>query len=193
MSVQVCISLIFLLFAIPSSIWALDCKPLEPSQRPNKEMEVKLRGDTGKLLQQLLGGGEVSYRQVTQDTLKDYPEADRLVVCERIIYLSCTLLENSKEALTKQVEVINGLMRNCNTYRMDAVRSGREPGYSKTVEGFRFDLHPCSLPNSRDACCDFHITSEGRDRRIAFYASGSIASRAIDDTGHCTGQNKSRH
>jgi hypothetical protein len=186
MSVHICISLIFLLFAIPSSTWALDCKPLVPSQQLNKEMEAKLEVDTGKLLKRLLGGAEASYRQLTQDTLKDYPEADRLVVCERMIYLSCTLLENTKEPLTKQVEVVDGLMRNCSTYRLDAVRSDKKPNYSKKVEGFQFDLHSCSMPNGKDACCDLHITSEGRDRQIGIGYSPRKPNitRAYDDAGN---------
>jgi hypothetical protein len=145
MTVKKGISIIFLFFAIPSSTWALDCKPLVPSQRLNKEIDAKLEADTGKLVQRLLAGGQVSYRRVTQDTLKNYPEADRLAVCERIIYLSCTMLEDSKEPLEKQVEVVDGLMRNCSSYQLEAVRSGKQAGYSKSVEGFRFDLHACSM------------------------------------------------
>jgi hypothetical protein len=187
MAVHTFISIICALIVMPSGIWAaIDCKPLVPSQRVNKEIEAKLEVDTSKLVQRLVGGGEVSYRQLTQDTLKDYPEADRLVICERLIYLSCTILENSKEPFTKQIEVVDGLMRSCKAYRLDVVRSDKKPNYSKTVEGFRFDLHSCSLTSGRDVCCDLNITSEGKDRFLGIGYSPQHKlniSRAFDDTG----------
>jgi hypothetical protein len=116
------IIMVFLFFAA-TPLWALNCKPLEPLPRLNEEIEAKLNLDTGKLLKQLLGSGEVSYRQATQDTLKNYPKSDQANVCERMIYLACTLLDGSQEDSAKKVEVVNNLMQNCNSYRMEAVRS----------------------------------------------------------------------
>jgi hypothetical protein len=104
--------------------------------RLNEEVEAKLNLDTGKLLKQLLGNGEVSYRQATQDTLKNYPKSDRVYVCERMIYLACTLLEGSQEDSTKKMEVVNNLLQNCNSYRMEAVGSEEGRTNSKALEGF---------------------------------------------------------
>jgi hypothetical protein len=185
--------MVFLFFAAAPPLLALNCKPLEPLPRLNEEVEAKLNLDTGKLLKQLLGNGEVNYRQATQDTLKNYPKSDRVYVCERMIYLACTLLEGSQEDSSKKVEVVKNLTQNCDSYRMEAVRSEKGSGHSKTLEGFsktvagfRVDMRQCYRVNEQDACCDFLITSEGKDRRAQFYAENLLfrASRTIDNIGH---------
>lgn len=170
----------------------LNCRPLEPLPQLNEEVEAKLNLDTGKLLKQLLGNGEVSYRQATQDTLKNYPKSDQANVCEWMIYLASTLLDGSQDDSAKKVEVVNNLMQNCNSYRMEAVRPEKGSGHSKTLEGFsktvagfRIDMRQCYRVNEQDACCDFLITSEGKDRLAQFYAENRLvsASRAIDNIG----------
>jgi hypothetical protein len=46
-------------------------------------------------------------------------------------------------------------------------------------------MQQCYLANGQDACCNFLITSEGKDRRAEFFAQKSPygTSRAIDNTG----------
>ncbi|MGR6034128.1 MAG: hypothetical protein ACU4EQ_07200 [Candidatus Nitrosoglobus sp.] len=109
-----------------------------------------------------------------------------------MIYLACTLLEGSQEDSSKKVEVVKNLTQNCDSYRMEAVRSEKGSGHSKTLEGFsktvagfRVDMRQCYRVNEQDACCDFLLTSEGKDRRAEFYAEKSLygASRAIDNIG----------
>jgi hypothetical protein len=76
---------------------------------------------------------------------------------------------------------------------MEAVRLEEDPAHSKTLEGssktvagLRVDMRQCYRVNEQDACCDFLVTSEGKDRRAKFYAQGSRggASRAVDNLGH---------
>ena len=90
---------------------ALDCKSLEP--RGGASTDTNLRGNlNGKidgLFSKLAGAstsGEIIFREIKSDVLKEYPNSDDLYIKERIIFLKCSSLEKSS---MPEIEIQNNI------------------------------------------------------------------------------------
>ena len=86
------------LLASTHAAYALKCGPLEPTKptKYEKEIEGKLKGNLS-FLSQKLGTAEFAgkYRSLEHDILAEFPDADKLYMRDRAIYLLCALLDES--------------------------------------------------------------------------------------------------
>ncbi|HEX3348052.1 MAG TPA: hypothetical protein VHS58_08135 [Acetobacteraceae bacterium] len=100
---------------------ALQCDKLQPLPAQNTD-----RSFTGKLnaavdgwfakLAKIDGGAEGTYRDVSQNVLKEFPQADRLYVWDRVIYLKCQLIADSNDLSTKdKLQAVDQLMNQYNS------------------------------------------------------------------------------
>jgi hypothetical protein len=93
--------LLFILTPLSNSALAFDCKPLEPrgGVSSDESFQGKLRGQIDGVFAKLAGASadvEGTYRQIKTDVLNKYPDASTTYIWERIIYLQCGLLSESK-------------------------------------------------------------------------------------------------
>ena len=70
------------------------CDALKPTNAENLDESVrgKIDGEIKGALSRLAGGAasiDGEYRELLTDTLRDYPNADKLYVWQRILYLEC--------------------------------------------------------------------------------------------------------
>jgi len=91
----------YFLSSLNTSAWAFDCRPLEPrgGLSSDASFQGKIKGQIDGVFAKLAGASadvEGAYRQIISDVLKDYPDASRIYIWERIIYLQCGLLNESK-------------------------------------------------------------------------------------------------
>ena len=91
-----------ILIFLPASLFALDCSPLNPvaNKTINKNTQGKIEGAATGLLSKLGGASaEIDgvYKEIVQGgTLSGYPEGAKLYLWEKLIYLKCELLNDSK-------------------------------------------------------------------------------------------------
>src|SRR5439155_23979398 len=65
------------------------------SQEIVGKIDAKMKGLTGRLLD--IGGNiDGTYKEVSTDILKDYPNADRLYLWDRTLYLYCVVIIQSR-------------------------------------------------------------------------------------------------
>ena len=106
MSVKQTVFLLFLIAAglvTPSKSFAINCGPLEPKGGSNvdQSFQGKLSGKIDGLFSRIAGGQgnvEGAYREVHVDVLKEYPNASKNFIWERLIYLQCEIISSSKAA-----------------------------------------------------------------------------------------------
>jgi ankyrin repeat protein len=105
-----------LLTCLVSSAVALDCSPLVPRTGANQEIqfEGKLTGKVDGIFYKLGGVGvelDGVYSEVTNDVLKEYPDASRTYIWERLIFLQCELLAEAKLNDSDRLKHFNGLVK----------------------------------------------------------------------------------
>jgi hypothetical protein len=81
--------------------------PRNMSQEITGKLDVKLEGLAKRLLN---AGGNIdgTYKDTSNDVLKEYPNADSLYVWERMIYLACASMPGMSPA--EKLDQINKLM-----------------------------------------------------------------------------------
>lgn len=110
-----CIAFVIFSNLLSYSVLALDCKPLEPrgGEQSDTRFEGRVEGAVDGLFAKIAGVNldiEGAYRDIQQDVLKEYPDADRLYIWERLIYLQCQLLNESGLTNQAKIEQFNTLM-----------------------------------------------------------------------------------
>lgn len=141
---------IFLLL-IAQSVFALDCDPLRPGNKYTNTIETEVKGSANTLFKIGEVGGDVKNKVVTEveAIFENHPDANRTEIKNRLIYLYCTLL-NDSEALSddqkfnKLQDLSNSLFdipdekeapkTSSRTYRIDKTK----------------DNHPNLFPNSEE-------------------------------------------
>jgi hypothetical protein len=91
------LSIAIILFITSTSSNALDCKPLDPRQELSKDIETDIEGSAKTLFR--IGKFEGKFGNKINEEVKNlysnYPNADQIVLKNRLIYLFCTLLDES--------------------------------------------------------------------------------------------------
>src|SRR6266851_489539 len=75
---------------------AQDCNPLMPQAPVNSEVSNQIKANAN-ILTKKLGSVEIDnqFKKVQEDVQSKYPHADTLSIWKSLIYLDCTLLQNS--------------------------------------------------------------------------------------------------
>lgn len=99
---------------------AQECDPLKPSPPRNLSEEVvgKIDAKVSGLASKLLNAGgtlEGTYRQASTDVLSEYPNADRLYLWDRTIYLYCVTINKSGLSDNEKMNRIEKLMDRLNS------------------------------------------------------------------------------
>jgi hypothetical protein len=92
------------MFSVPA--WAIDCSDIKPAapQTSDASAAGKLEASVDGFFKQLISPraeSEGNYRKVVSDVLPDYPNADRIFVWQRVLFLECQLLNEDKTLTTK--------------------------------------------------------------------------------------------
>jgi hypothetical protein len=102
----------FLLLTLPKVALAeIDCDPLKPN--PPRDLSTEATGKIDAKLQRFISlGGSIdgSYNEASNDVLKDYPNADRLYLWDRLIYLNCQGLRELHITDAEKFDRLNQLM-----------------------------------------------------------------------------------
>ena len=102
--------IIVTIFIAPSITMALDCKPLDPRQQLSKSIETDIEGSAKTLLK--VGSFQGKFGNEIKEEVKNlydkYPSADKIVIQGKLIYLFCTLLDESSDInSSKKLEMFN--------------------------------------------------------------------------------------
>lgn len=113
--ISLSIAAFLFLSVISIQAYALDCGPLRPKggEQGSTEFKGKVEGAVKGLFSKIVGAKadiEGAYRDVTQDVLKEYPNADRLYIWERLIFMQCELLDSSKLSDKEKLDQFNQLL-----------------------------------------------------------------------------------
>jgi hypothetical protein len=100
----------------PTPVSAADsCEPLKPNvpQDTSREIVGKIDAKVDGLAKRLfMVGGNIdgTVREASKDVLKDYPNADKLYVWERILYMFCMQVSTSKLSDAEKFEELRKLI-----------------------------------------------------------------------------------
>ena len=102
--------IIVTIFIAPSITMALDCKPLDPRQQLSKSIETDIEGSAKTLFKvgtfQGKFGNEI--KEEVKNLYDKYPNADKIVIHSKLIYLFCTLLDESSDIeSSKKLDMFN--------------------------------------------------------------------------------------
>lgn len=102
--------IIVTIFIAPSITMALDCKPLDPRQQLSKSIETDIEGSAKTLFKvgtfQGKFGNEI--KEEVNNLYDKYPNADKIVIQSKLIYLFCTLLDESSDIeSSKKLDMFN--------------------------------------------------------------------------------------
>jgi hypothetical protein len=91
------------------------CDALKPNPPRNTSQEIvgKVDAKLEGLLKRLFAAGasiDGTVRDVSNDVLKDYPNADRLYVWDKLLYIFCTRIIESKQSDAEKFEEIRKLL-----------------------------------------------------------------------------------
>ncbi|MBO9473428.1 hypothetical protein J7413_07740 [Shimia sp. R10_1] len=85
-----------------SKAYALDCTPLEPT--PPEDQSIQITGtidaEVSGILGKLTGAGadlEGAYSEISKNVLSEFPNADKLFMWSKLVYLRCEFIKNSGE------------------------------------------------------------------------------------------------
>lgn len=89
----------------------INCEPLKPHAPKDLDMEATGKID-GKLQRLISLGGTIdgSYKEASRDVLKEYPNADKLYLWDRLIYLNCESLRVLSIPDNQKFDKLNALM-----------------------------------------------------------------------------------
>jgi hypothetical protein len=101
---QVVVTLVFLSFSVQAlgQTLGIDCEPLKPVPPQDTSTEITGKLDTnisGALLKKLADpkvAVEGTYRDVTNNVLKEFPNADQVYIKEKTLFLYCQILRDNK-------------------------------------------------------------------------------------------------
>ncbi len=104
-----------LLAASAGASLANDCDPLRPNAPRNisQEMAGKIDAKVDGFARRILSADanvDGTYKQISSDVLKEYPNADQLYLWERTLYLFCITIEKSGLTGSEKMTRIDGLM-----------------------------------------------------------------------------------
>src|SRR5262245_16465161 len=107
------IIIIFIAYAIcPSILKAQDCVALNPSTILSNVDVKDVEGSANTILK--IGQIKGNYKEITSKEVKNlyekYPNADKIVVKDKLIYLFCTILQKSNYTTDKKIEEFNKFM-----------------------------------------------------------------------------------
>jgi hypothetical protein len=87
------------LFVTSGTAKALDCTPLDPRQQVGDRARTDIEGSAATLFR--VGKFQGSYKSETEREVKNlydkYPNADKLVIRDKLIYFFCTYLDSAKD------------------------------------------------------------------------------------------------
>jgi hypothetical protein len=117
------------------SLAAIQCDKLQPV--PPQDVD---RTYSGKLnaavdgwfakLAKVDGGAEGTYHDVSSNVLMQFPQADRLYVWDRVLYLKCQLIANSRDlSTTEKLRAVDDLADRFNTLPPPAAAPAPGPTY----------------------------------------------------------------
>jgi hypothetical protein len=91
------------------------CDALKPNSPRNTSQEIvgKIDAKVEGLARRLFSGGasiDGTVREASSDVLKDYPNADRLFVQERVLYMFCIQISKSSQSDAEKLEEIRKLL-----------------------------------------------------------------------------------
>jgi hypothetical protein len=112
--------------------FGLNCAPLEPKGGANTDQSFqgKLNGKIDGLFAKFAGvqaNTEGTYRAIQTDVLKEYPEASKNFIWERLIYLQCELLNSSRADDAQKDSQFKGLIEKINNGPPKDGASARTP------------------------------------------------------------------
>ena len=92
--------------------WALDCSPLDPRETVSKETENSLTGSAKTLFKIGKIKGEFTRRakEETTNIYREHPNYDKLVLRSKLIYLYCTILDDSDLSPSEQRKLLQELI-----------------------------------------------------------------------------------
>jgi hypothetical protein len=100
----------FMLTLSTAAFAQLNCDPLKPTPPQNISLEVTGRIDTTLQKFVSLGGTiEGTYREAAIDVLKDYPDAGRLFLWSRMLYLYCENIRSSSLTDSEKLSALNSI------------------------------------------------------------------------------------
>lgn len=112
MSVRIAV---FLYFLFPIQVLALDCKPLEPAadDTVSREFQGKIDGEVSGLMSRLGGVNaqiDGAYKEITRaPDLSALSRGEQLYIWEKLIFLKCELLSESRMSDTEKSREFNDL------------------------------------------------------------------------------------
>jgi len=127
------------IFIAPSIPMALDCKPLDPRQQLSKSIETDIEGSAKTLFKvgtfQGKFGNEI--KEEVKNLYDKYPSADKIVIQSKLIYLFCTLLDESSDIeSSKKLEMFNTFYDKITQEKKESsisVPSGERPFFENDI------------------------------------------------------------
>lgn len=97
----------FIFVVVSSQARALDCSPLEPAQPTDQTTEVtgEINAKVSGVLGRIAGADadlDGAYREVSENILSEFPNADKLFIWSRIIFLRCEFINASNQSDTEK-------------------------------------------------------------------------------------------
>src|SRR5947209_3256237 len=95
-----------------SAFGQVNCEPLRPTPPQNITSEAtgKIDATLGRFAN-VYGTIEGTYREATNDVLKDYPSADRLFLWSRMLYLYCENIRRSSLTDDQKITALDNVAR----------------------------------------------------------------------------------
>jgi hypothetical protein len=99
-------------FLTPSFLKAQDCTPLDPRQQISEKTAQDISGAAQTVFK--VGRVEGNYKGVAEKEVKNlydkYPEADKIVLKDKLIYMFCTILQKSDYNTEKKLKEFDKFM-----------------------------------------------------------------------------------
>ncbi|MDP1582550.1 MAG: hypothetical protein Q8M18_03890 [Bradyrhizobium sp.] len=107
--------LLFLMLGSTHAVAADMCDPLKPNPARNISQEIKGKIDAkvdGFAKRLIMIGGNIdgTVRDVSNDVLKDYPNADKLYVWDRVLYIFCIQISGSRLSDSEKFDELRKLI-----------------------------------------------------------------------------------
>jgi len=118
--------------------YAVDCndlKPIPPTDQ-DKALTVKIDGEINGLLSKIAGGkinSEGSYRNIASNVLPKFPDANKLYMWERVLYIQCQLVADSTDISNKdKIKIVGALY---NKFGSQPPPLNKNGGSEQTISG----------------------------------------------------------
>jgi len=182
---------VLMFLSILTPAYALDCEPLDPRQQVGEKASLSIEGSAKTLFKILKADG--SFRQETEQEVKniynDYPNADKIVINGKLIYMLCTLLDGAKDLDSNKkfsmfAESMRTIMESPElSSKSSSARENRRSAALVFEENdFVFELQQCKS-SGRSIKCILLITNIGLDRILTLHANSFGISRIFLPTG----------